>query len=635
MIKRILMFIIASCFVINLSHANDLREERNDDTCIPQYGFDRIINILATVGIYYWFSHDFKMVDPAAETLSYTDGDGNYIQGTCSQPIPSDPQTGKATGGVKYVYQPSFFGAFDVGTGYGGTLKDGDQVNNGAIYLRAKQIGDALCIQWAMTLGYRTVGCKYVEAPKAPASNINACFINQDLCGSRVLSESSNLLPITAPLVQCVIDAVSVFLLGHTLQQTEAPEGCSTVLNRFQNNLRTTVKLLLVLYMVFFGMKIILSPQPPQKAEIFMFIIKMVLVTYFSVGFSFGEYSTNTDQSTGVMWIFSSAMKSILQLIEISAYSGTSATLCKFESTYSAGYEYLRVFDFLDCRILYYLGLNSIIASGQFVMGTVLTLLAVLFNPVFLMILLLVLVYAFLFISVIIHVVHAFVISIIVLTILIFLAPIFVPMALFQTTKQMFEGWFSNVLGNILQPTILMAFCAFMFNIMDNVAYPGCKYTVNATATANSAQILSQLTGTTIPSNRTTVWQVEPGNDPEACKNSFGYLMQQMQSFGQAGSMSVGEFFNRCANSLGSLLTLILFMFLFYFFVDMLDSVAADLSGAPSNTGMGLPISPNMLAKMAINSAGAQFTKGATQFANKVKKARSKGSGDSGGGKSG
>ncbi|MBN8828057.1 MAG: type IV secretion system protein [Sphingobacteriia bacterium] len=578
----------------------NVKADRNDDSCIPRYGFDRIINILATFGIYYWLSHDFRMIDSR----------GGETKETCNTPVPPG-------GAIKATYTPSFFGLFDTSDPKAMALRVNDEPYNppGTIVsFRAREIGDMMCIQWLMTLGYRTVGCKYRTPPVATVSSSDKCYINSELCGKGNSQYSQSFIPITGPLVDCVVQAVRTFFLGN------GSDACVTVLSRFQNNLRSTVQALLILYVMFFGIKISLSSQPAQKGEIFLFINKMILVTYFSVGFTI-----NGEVKHGVDFIFNTFLDAALSLSQIAIMSGSANGLCVFDaSLYPSSVEdaagrmismkHYQVWDYIDCRIAYYFGLNTIARQGVNIIGSVATLFAVMFNPIFFIIVLLILLFIMLFISVIIHVVHSFLISIIAITLVAFLAPIFVPMALFNATKRMYDGWLSALMSNVIHPMVLMAFCAFMFTIMDNVIFPSCKYVKDTDASTNMTQFVNSIFGYDKAKGGVTMWTLEVDStlSPEKqteCRNSFGYLMQHMNS---ATSGAPDDFWQACINAMNSLLSCILFTFLFYFFIGMVDSIAQDLAGAPTMGG-AMAVSGTALfdqvAGQLTNQLGNQFGK--------------------------
>ena len=78
--------------------------------------------------------------------------------------------------------------------------------------------------------------------------------------------------------------------------------------------------------------------------------------------------------------------------------------------------------------------------------------------------------------SVAVYLVNITVVSIIALGILTYLAPIFVPMALFEYTKRYFEGWLKLMISYALQPMVVAAFIAMMLTIFDQTMYGNCTF---------------------------------------------------------------------------------------------------------------------------------------------------------------
>ncbi len=593
----------------------DIPNERKDDSCIQMYSFDRLINILATLGIYYWFSNDFRMIHPEGETET-----------SCTNPVKNgDDISEEDREGIKYVYIPSFFGLFDVGPVYkpnGKGLKDGETISHGLISLRGKNVGDMLCVQWAMTLGYRTVGCKYRQMPKYEGSGGGKCYVSTQLCSNRVLEDSKSFLPVTAPLVECVHQAVKTFFLG------DGTENCKTALAAFQENLRNIVMMLLTLYIIFFGIKLTLVREV-SKGEAFLFLMKMLLVIYFSVGFR-----TSGGYSHGVEEIFNFFIGAAIQLSQIAVTAGNEGGLCMYPME-SYSNKMIMAWDYLDCRMGYYLGINSVARTGANILGSIATLLGLMFNPLFLLIALITLLFACFFIGIIMHVVHSFMISLIVITIITFLAPIFVPMALFNQTKQMYEGWLKTLIGNTVQPIILMSFLAFMFAIMDDIIFPtpGCKWQQANDQSTTMTNFMNTMFGSSMGNRTWTMWELKINDEATSqeqadCKTSFGFLMQCIGSSGTEGCPKDDEFWQACANAMDSVLQSLLFMFLFFFFIGMVESIAADISGVQS---MGGAVSPMALFNKAMEYTQQAAGKGAAKVSKAIQSKTSRGGGKGGG----
>lgn len=144
-------------------------------------------------------------------------------------------------------------------------------------------------------------------------------------------------------------------------------------------------------------------------------------------------------------------------------------------------YSYLALWDRLDCRLLFYLG-KGIRSSGAGAMaiavvpfGIFAIVIAALFS--FQIILSIVtLIFIVLIIIVIIWIVYIFVLSLLALTLIALFAPIFVPMALFQVTKNFFDSWLKELIAYSLYPVVLFAFMALLFSVFDKLYFNDLQF---------------------------------------------------------------------------------------------------------------------------------------------------------------
>ena len=263
---------------------------------------------------------------------------------------------------------------------------------------------------------------------------------------------SRSMIPITSMVVQCVNQTIeNVFNGAH---------GGPSMLNVFQCHLRNAVNAALVLYTIFFGIKIALGAEMPKKGEVVMFILKMVLVLYFSVGFAFsntcspsGSTSSSGTYNDGITTLlvpaFFGAASSLSQMV-VSA-SSSHINLCVYNaSDYSnleniyLGNSYKSVsalvsnlnmplWDMIDCRILYYLGINSADGPASIGLGMLGMIFPAFFSNFIFMILLLVM--ALLVLSISIYFAHFFIVAKIGVVIMTYMAPLIVPMSGIKQTE--------------------------------------------------------------------------------------------------------------------------------------------------------------------------------------------------------
>jgi hypothetical protein len=74
------------------------------------------------------------------------------------------------------------------------------------------------------------------------------------------------------------------------------------------------------------------------------------------------------------------------------------------------------------------------------------------------------------------YLVNSFVVCMIAISILGILAPIYVPMSLFDQTKGYFEGWYTLMISFVLQPVVVIGFMTLMFALYDMGFYGTCQY---------------------------------------------------------------------------------------------------------------------------------------------------------------
>jgi type IV secretory pathway VirB6-like protein len=172
------------------------------------------------------------------------------------------------------------------------TLNPGDTIqvttnNANDTNLRAISTLDYICVEVESLYGWVPLGC-------APSSS-------QTVSPPPCFKFPQFGFPITGAVMACVTDAInSTFVNGNssTSYQTNADSAVTNVsttsgvlssLSNFQIGMQNAVMGFLVLYVIIFGMKLVLGQEMPNKGELFMFVTKMILVIYFSVGLPAGS----------------------------------------------------------------------------------------------------------------------------------------------------------------------------------------------------------------------------------------------------------------------------------------------------------------------------------------------------------
>ena len=373
---------------------------------------------------------------------------------------------------------------------------------------------DQLCISVLGITGYSPIGCKFIKEPfpesiyskfygydnklknipevdkllKSTNSQIGSCY-------TKAADASKNLLPITAPIVECAKQMVGKMALGrfaYDFNNSNKKDSITlkgdSILFKFQQNMRRAVMLLLTIYLIFFGFKILLKGEVPEKSELILFLLKFILVIYFSVGINKGG-----EHFDGITkWLFPLLFNATSEFSNW-ILNATDNELCVFKPEYyEPSLGYMSTWDALDCRVSHYLGLNNsidfdlaLLAERKKGIWDTITNFSI--PPYFLLIppayylgqhwlMELALAFPLMIILVAAFVVNIFVISLIVISILAVLAPIIVPMVLFDYTKSYFESWLRLIISFTFQPMIATVFIMVMFSMFDSSFYEGCLH---------------------------------------------------------------------------------------------------------------------------------------------------------------
>jgi len=456
-----------------------------------------------------------------------------------------------------------------------------------AIPWKVIKINDRLCVATTGFTGWIPVGCKYIKEP-FPQSIYSSFMDNYDPldstysnaqmqltacsslggCYQRAYNYSRTGIVMTAPLIECIREMTARLMISQDVCTFEdvnslvnSASRSSSVLFQFQQNMQRAVKALLIIYIILFGMKIILSGDVPPKGEIVTFVLKIIFVAYFSIGISVSSGSSSYNKLDGlVQWVLPFLVNGISALANW-VMSSSPSGLCSFSPTeYPQYLGHLSLWDALDCRISHYLGLDAIstmvvqnqqmnhdFANFDFFNFSI--------PPIFFLLIpaamtgnitlvSLALMFPLLIISVGAYMLSAVVTCIIGIVILVVLAPIFVPMFLFEYTRSYFDSWVKLLLSYMLQPMVVTTFMVVMFSVFDYGFYGACKYN-SVTMTSNQRQ-----TKIFYVDNN---WSSYSTSDASSCQNSLGYMLNNpFQSFYDLTKTSVEEAATTQPTSLGT-----------------------------------------------------------------------------------
>lgn len=418
---------------------------------------------------------------------------------------------------------------------------------------------DRLCVGTIAFTGWVPIGCKYIKEP-FPVSIYDE-FLNRypeqtefvdnlalTKCGTmggcyvRTSEASKTFLTITSPVVECVSEMVAKLSVSRAVcsfDDLNLVVGSnlrdSSVLYQFQLNMHRIVTALLTIYVILFGFRMLLSGNIPQKKDIINFILKFVLVTYFSVGINVNASTGNdTERLDGmVQWVFPFMLGGMQQMAKW-VIDASPSELCKFDETdYEPSMRHVALWDSLDCRVSHYLGLDMLqtiyvenamgnhdFANFDFLSFPIPPYIYLLVPAVISgqpTLIMLAIMYPLMVISVAAFVVYMTIVCMICIAILGILAPLFVPMYLFNFTKGYFDSWAKLLISFMLQPMVAVTFMTTMLSVYDYAFYGTCKY--------NYGNLSSE--GRTIK-----IFYVDKDwsnydteQDVDDCRHSLGYML--------------------------------------------------------------------------------------------------------------
>ncbi len=362
--------------------------------------------------------------------------------------------------------------------------------------------------------GARKNFCQYmnhcVKIPLVPYisehNHLSGKFVSKSCKDLKGDSQNSyihdfGLLPIgghnfSAPIIQCFKETIENLMVNRAtdtacLDSKEKPSKEGVCLSGYQykegeiiasesffvnlqNRFQSVVKMSLVLAIMFFGGCLLLGLGEVKQKKLIPFIIKIALVVYFASGD--GWQSIFMDGVTKT----SNLLSEIVMTIDQGNKDPVRQDGCQFPKfnykdikdtnpanfAYPPSKEYLRIWDILDCKISRAIGFAPEVSVPNLMM---MILAGFLTGGAGIVFLVAILVFAFFLIFVVIRAIHIFLISSIGITLLIYISPLTITLSLFEKTKAVFDNWYRQLLGLILQPMILFAYLGLLVTIFDSV----------------------------------------------------------------------------------------------------------------------------------------------------------------------
>jgi type IV secretory pathway VirB6-like protein len=448
-----------------------------------------------------------------------------------------------------------------------------------AIQIGNPAVGESVCLAIQAPKGYAYIGCKSPSQPNTPSGKI--------ACTASVSNNSQAFFSITGRVVECMQDQLQTVFSSNSEQS-----GGITIFQKFQIGMQNIVQVALILYVIVFGIHIVIGSEVPKRSEVLMFLMKMILVLYFSVGLTVGN-----DTSSGIVDYVYPFLLATMNAFSDYLLLASNSQICYYDpSSYNPGYAYLSLWDALDCRAAYYLGFYSVMAPNyNGLYGMISLIFPAFFAMKFLFVVFIICLGVFL-LSIMVYFVNIYILAMLGLTIMAYLAPIFVPCALFEKTKIYFDTWLKLLMSYTLQPVVITAFLAIMMSVFDYIIYDSCPFTE-----------------TTLGSNPAyPYWTISTNPTPsESCQNSFGYQLNNNANTTTINALfftftifdvdMYGPFFT-------GVLQATLFAFIFYYFAQALGDFAAEITGG--NPLSSLALDPlKVAAEVAKRVAKAVLTK--------------------------
>lgn len=399
----------------------------------------------------------------------------------------------------------------------------------------------------------------------------------------------------------------------------------------FQSSLRKSIGAALIIYIVIYGMKIIINGEYADLNYVAGFLTKFILVVYFTIGFNTNKLENSTVVETNMMTKY--ALPLLVQVVpdlaNIVFNAAGSKGLCVFDiSKYPQGYSLYKLWDSLDCRIGYYLGMrlmyddadflkdltsttpqqssnskpNDIgaiddnIEAGAKVMNSVevfrfFTVMFGFFLSGNIIIFLSGIIFAILFISVVISFLTSYLGCIITLYVMAYISPIFIPMLLFERTRAYFDSWLKITISCLIQPAVLAGFTALLLTMYDSAIFKNCEFLRRDYS---------------ISDQKFSTFELRvPEANTEQCTNSAGYKL--LHYYQGEGWNSINlilfkvPYLVDSLNLLIDLLYVLIFSGIFYYLSRYMSDFAAAISEGPSMKAISA--SPERVYDMIKNAA--------------------------------
>lgn len=510
------------------------------------------------------------------------------------------------------------------------------------IVLTAKRQQNLLCLFMPTPQGPLPLVCKNISYTPPPPSPIPDCSNVGKSCYMQE-NRSQSLLNFSGLAVDCLKETLDKVFFRETSCTPQDQSISLTHLTSFpifQGYLKSTIGAALILYTMFFGFNMILNKDYANIDKIAIFVIKFLFVTYFAIGLgAITLQSGKPSQENGMLKYGLPLLTGIApEFAQIVFNAGGSRGLCEFDTTkYPAGYQFYALWDAIDCRIGYYLGMDllyNIDRGGilsQFSSTTngkgnnspipdlgapdsnspddlsktgslkFFTVMFGFFMAGNIIILVSGLLFSIIFLSIVLYFITHYLVCLITIYVMTYISPIFIPMMLFTRTKAYFDSWLKICLSCALQPAIIAGFIALLLTMYDSAIYKNCEF-LRHDYTNNNIKF-------------STFELRLPDSDKTQCQNSLGYKLLQYYA-GQGWEehllilFPIKSIVKDIVSILAELLCVLVFSIIFYYFSKSIGQFASDLTNGPNMDSV--TASPTKIVDLV--KQGAAFVKDAAQM---------------------
>ncbi|MFM6972680.1 MAG: type IV secretion system protein, partial [Alphaproteobacteria bacterium] len=255
-----------------------------------------------------------------------------------------------------------------------------------------------------------------------------------------------------------------------------------TLFQKAQDQFRNIIKIVLALAVIMFGYQIMFAVPESHinKKTVLVFLVKIGLVSFFALGNAWHGLFINqilniSTEITNIVFspdvkkndgcIFPKKNYKYVDKLRALDFDGLD-NLKNLPPEYPPGKNYLRIWDTLDCKLVRAIGygpevdtanIAKMIFAGFLTGGVGI----VFFFASFAL--------AFMLLSIIFRAIQITIMSLLAVVLLVYISPITITCSLFERTKGIFENWYKQLLGYILQPMILFAYLGLFITVIDSV----------------------------------------------------------------------------------------------------------------------------------------------------------------------